>query len=607
LRITDTDPGSASSATFRAENGGATLGAYSNHPLYLVTNNTTKMTVLKNGNVGIGTTSPDGMLDIQTDGTDAVPLRVQSMHPNQTGLRLTNGAGDTASTWTLMSKSYGDTLSPSSLAFMHGTSVPSQENQTLVLRSGAVEVVGTLQSNVPNTDANAFSKLTYGGGNTKVDGTGDNRTTQPAMIMHRIGEDGSSERTVSIHSDKESYFLGGNVGIGTSLPTYAKLAIRGGAGYDDITRQPMKTQLEVYTSDEASGIQSIQRDNNNAASDIHFWGNDFIFRSVNGTGNVGIGTSTPISTLQVENENSTLYNGVMPTIQNVTGCFRNRYSNGIKRNTHTGLQFNVYGNKDESMDLTDMQNQNVLGYVGVVAEQDNTNKGALVFHSSPNGTNRLEGMRLASNNNFGIGTTYPKALVSIRGNNSGDKARITFLGDGNGVIGSVRGEVVENPQVSPVSDICTKGDLTFHTNSYSQVAGGTYSDDVEKEVFRLTTDGGMVHSASGFYRSRAAYFHNTTADNTKWDREIKFYVGANMNYRIKITIDGLAPFNYNGTAFFKEYEIIGQTETVNGNHWGNVINTREFQVEDQADKMPDFYEINFNKVASDSEGNNDCR
>ena len=213
-------------------------------------------------------------------------------------------------------------------------------------------------------------------------------------------------------------------------------------------------------------------------------------------------------------------------------------------------------------------------------------------------------MVIKYNDNIGIGTTSPKGQVSIRGNNSGDKARITFQGDGNGVIGSVRGEVIENKAVDPnkpTSSFNTKGDLTFFTNSYADVTGATYTDDVEKEAFRLTTDGGMVHTASGFYRSRCANFHNTSGDGTKWDREIKFYVGANMNYRIKITIDGLAPFDYDGTAFFKEYEIIGQTETTEGVHYGSLIETRESQVSNlHEDKKPDFYELTYQRVQEEN-------
>jgi hypothetical protein len=45
--------------------GGASLGTITNHGLSLFTNNTDKVTILANGNVGIGTTSPGEKLDVQ--------------------------------------------------------------------------------------------------------------------------------------------------------------------------------------------------------------------------------------------------------------------------------------------------------------------------------------------------------------------------------------------------------------------------------------------------------------------------------------------------------------------------------------------------------------
>jgi hypothetical protein len=60
----------------------ATLGTTGNNDLKLITNNTTKMTVLANGNVGIGTSSPQAKMDINISdsGGDAVRL-----YDNRTG------------------------------------------------------------------------------------------------------------------------------------------------------------------------------------------------------------------------------------------------------------------------------------------------------------------------------------------------------------------------------------------------------------------------------------------------------------------------------------------------------------------------------------------
>ena len=74
IRITDNAPASAAAATFRAENSSATIGAYTNDPLYVVTNNTTKMTVTTGGNVGIGTASPAGPLHVSNSADNTLTL-----------------------------------------------------------------------------------------------------------------------------------------------------------------------------------------------------------------------------------------------------------------------------------------------------------------------------------------------------------------------------------------------------------------------------------------------------------------------------------------------------------------------------------------------------
>ena len=107
-------------------------------------------------------------------------------------------------------------------------------------------------------------------------------------------------------------------------------------------------------------------------------------------------------------------------------------------------------------------------------------------------------MVIKYNDNIGIGTTHPKGQVSIRGNNTGDKARITFQGDGNGVIGSVRG--VTSRYLIETSDgsthgYNTKGSLAFYVNNKShddinQEDRNTWTDN-EIEAMRITSEGNV--------------------------------------------------------------------------------------------------------------------
>ena len=68
LRITDTDPNSAAAATLRAEDSSVLLGAYSDNSLYLVSNNSTKVTIQPDGKVGVGNTSPAYTFDVAGSG-----------------------------------------------------------------------------------------------------------------------------------------------------------------------------------------------------------------------------------------------------------------------------------------------------------------------------------------------------------------------------------------------------------------------------------------------------------------------------------------------------------------------------------------------------------
>ena len=183
---------------------------------------------------------------------------------------------------------------------------------------GTLDVVGTIQSNVP-ADSNAFSRLTWGGGDTKINGTGNNRTTQPALIMHRVGEDGGSERTVSIHSDKESYLLGGNVGIGTTSPSHpltvqasgnmGGVRLVGKPNNDNHIRYDYPSMTRAGDSGAYTPVDDVDHwvagvDMNGVqANDFIVWNsnrNDIDLLIEHDTGKVGIGQPSPGAKLEVK-------------------------------------------------------------------------------------------------------------------------------------------------------------------------------------------------------------------------------------------------------------------------------------------------------------------
>lgn len=64
--------GTLASADYDAWGVGTFAGSQSNHPTYLIANNAVKMTILANGNVGIGTNNPHGNLHIHGDNTRTI-------------------------------------------------------------------------------------------------------------------------------------------------------------------------------------------------------------------------------------------------------------------------------------------------------------------------------------------------------------------------------------------------------------------------------------------------------------------------------------------------------------------------------------------------------
>ena len=79
--------------TFYSGSASSTLGTQTAHPLYLITNNSTKMTILSGGNVGIGNTSPDEKLEVSGSSASDYPS-IKISNPGQTGRYMRIGMID---------------------------------------------------------------------------------------------------------------------------------------------------------------------------------------------------------------------------------------------------------------------------------------------------------------------------------------------------------------------------------------------------------------------------------------------------------------------------------------------------------------------------------
>jgi hypothetical protein len=256
--------------------GGASLGTITNHGLRLFTNNTDKVTILANGNVGIGTTSPGALLDLYkpSPSTSNFVLSGSGMNHGMTSLAPTNAAsymgirnsGGGGVSFRGFSSSDGNYL-PLEIEGIFGTTDPNDSVAAIYLR-GAKKLTTGFQAldsaetvlKIQNIGTDLITVL--GSGNLGIGTTGpgvaldvngtirtrtgvfqlnDGTTTGGGLYFHKAitGSGSSLEPALFAEGTGKLHFMtggsattkmlidqNGNVGIGTTSPG-EKLDVQG--------------------------------------------------------------------------------------------------------------------------------------------------------------------------------------------------------------------------------------------------------------------------------------------------------------------------------------------------------------------------------------------
>ena len=292
IRDSDTSTSTANSTLrFAESNANDTLGNYWDiglSPINLLNfgfNGSTKATIKSDGNVGIGTTNPSAKLEVNGQTViNSTGLTEGFQWFNDTNeifsLEDTSGAGELL---LLSSNSVKVKLNANGTSYFNGGNVgigttspgakldinQTQDGQGIIIRSSLV------QPEISFVD----------------DGTGDSFS---------IGHNRAGSRLdIEINGvDTHTFKQNGNVGIGTTNPS-TKLEVNGDIGIGRVAGG--YTFRETVGGGERASIKS------NATNELIFsYGASTEAMRINSSGNVGIGTTSPLNPLSIESSSSPL-------------------------------------------------------------------------------------------------------------------------------------------------------------------------------------------------------------------------------------------------------------------------------------------------------------
>jgi len=184
----------------------------------------------------------------------------------------------------------------------------------------------------------------------------------------------------------------GNVGIGTSSPSYP-LDVRGNVRIGD--GSSTEQDIEFVASTGSWQVGTNNQGNGTSSNHFYIYDNAYRLTVQKGTGNVGIGTTSPFAKLQVAGSELFMHGGTTTT---GPGIFLgdNNFANSSYYNSAPGI--------------------------GAVGPYGGVTAGLAFYVYGSQANSRNEAMRIDSSGSVGIGTTSPTSKLTVNTGASGNTA-----------------------------------------------------------------------------------------------------------------------------------------------------------------------------------------